>query len=308
MSIIEGYPTGRGRTTTEVARKTRKAVREALAEELARGGQVIALCPRIEDIPKVRDLIRDLAPDARLGTVHGKRRGRRNRAAMADFRAGRTDVLLATTMLETGLDVPNANLMLVFRPDQLGLAQLHQLRGRIGRSVRDARFLLLASRKRTDAEAGRIETLTALSERGDGLRLALADSLARGTGELDGDAQSGHASELGLELFEHLLGVAADGEDPAASVPKVTGEHPWGFGEADSLDMIFSQARDALGRPEDALSAGAYPAVLGAARLLRAPIVAAAPDRFVFTMLDGRTLEVAGTPDALREAATNPKG
>ncbi|MGB3457059.1 MAG: hypothetical protein WBA35_11925, partial [Litorimonas sp.] len=204
----------------------------------------------------------------------------------------------------------------VFGPHRFGLAQLHQLRGRVGRGARDARFVLVGDPDKVDSKAfaKRVRALEQLDARGDGLRLALADSLLRGTGRLDdADEQSGHASALGLEIYEFLLGRAAD--DPDASmaellrgVPRVVGAADGLFeGEVD-LDDVMVAVRAALDTPEAVLrdgNAGVYARLVAACAVLGAWKVGVTDESLVFALsnggtadggtADGKTLEMAGS-------------
>ncbi len=302
VSLIEGYPAGRGRTDTETIRDADEALRNAVEAELSRGGQVIALCARIKDTKPVRDRLARLYPEARIDRVHGRRKARKNRAALGAFRDGDVDILVATTMLETGLNVPAANTMLVFQPHRFGLAQLHQLRGRVGRSDRDARFLLVAA-KEEEANgdfAKRTRALEQMSERGDGLRLALADSLLRGSGSLLDDDQSGHASAVGLEVYDYLLDRAA--QAPGAplpelmhSVPRVTGD-VFEAGDID-LDAVLADSRHALRAPEEVLrskAASTYAKTVAACAVLGAWKAGVTDTGTVFVRAGGETVEVSG--------------
>ena len=308
-----------------------------IAAELARNGQVVALCARIRDLKRVRARLKRLVPDAVFCTVHGQRRARRNRKCLRRFREGRVDVLMATSMLETGINIHNANTMLVFAPERFGLAQLHQLRGRIGRGSRDARFLMVESgaAEPTEGWEARRATLEALPRRGDGLHLALADSLQRGAGRVHDDAQSGHASEIGLELFEHLVAEAAGGETDVrallGSVPKIVGDYDWGLGGSDrgedddndgggdgqgenALAAAFAQTRAALRAPLAVLAdpeAGALSTVVAACAARGAVRAAWRGEDWVFTFADGTQEEVEGDVRALRAwgggGASHPK-
>ncbi|MEM7730276.1 MAG: helicase-related protein [Pseudomonadota bacterium] len=318
-SLIEGYPAGRGRTDTHSLDDTDDEVRRAVEAELSRGGQVIALCARIKDTTPLRKRLVALCPDARIGRVHGRRKGRKNRAALVDFRAGRIDILVATTMLETGLNVPAANTMLVFQPHRFGLAQLHQLRGRVGRGDRNAHFLLVVE----DGEGGasdfakRVRALEQLDERGDGLRLALADSLLRGTGSLLDDEQSGHASAVGLEVYEYLLDRAADAPGASLpelmhSIPKVTGDGSRLFGDGEiDLNAVLADSRAALREPEATLrsdTASGYARIVAACGVLGAWKAGVTKDGVVFVRGDGETVEVSGDLAGVLEKSGRGRG
>ena len=310
VSVIAEYPAGRGETVTESLPDSAKAISDAIKAEVARGGQVIALCARIEELKRVRKRLKRLLPDMRFATAHGQRKGKRNRRALKRFRRGEVDVLMATSMLETGLDVASANTMLVWEPERFGLAQLHQLRGRIGRGERDARFLLVSDDSE-DSESweARRAVLEDLQDRGDGLRLALADSLQRGSGRVHDDDQSGHASEIGLELFEHLVAQVAETEgadvrDLLGSVPKVVGDFDWGLPEGGA--EAFRQTRAALDDPHAVLAdAKAEPLSIAVAACVATGAVRLGVNgKWVFVMGDGTKHTVEGGVEAVRVWAT----
>jgi transcription-repair coupling factor (superfamily II helicase) len=183
------------------------AVRGALLREARRGGQSFVVCPRIEDLAPMQARLAELVPELSLVVGHGRMRGDALDAAMLDFAEGRGDVLLATNIIEAGLDIPNANTMLVWRPDRFGLAQLHQLRGRVGRGRSRATAYLLTDPAQTLSGTARkrLETLAALDNPGAGFAISAADLDQRGAGDLLGDAQAGHVRLVGTELYRHLL-------------------------------------------------------------------------------------------------------
>ena len=248
LSVISTYPKGRAKTDTRTAPMEDAALRHAATAEFERGGQVLIMAPRIADLKAVKPLIKRLFPDRRFGTVHGQRKAKANRKTLRKLRAGKRDGLLATTVLETGVNLPDANTMIVLRPERFGLAQLHQLRGRIGRGSVPGVFLMLSGEDATTSWAQRLGVLETLHRRGDGLTLALADTMLRGSGELDdGDEQTGHASAVGLELYDYLLR-QGEADDPFTLVPKIVGDADWGLPEATdtALAAAFSGSRAAL--------------------------------------------------------------
>ena len=248
LSLIRQYPKGRAPTHTRTAPQEDRALREALDAEFGRGGQVIVMAPRIADLEAVRPLIKRLYPDRRFAMVHGRRGAKRNRKTLRRLLAGQLDGVLATTVLETGVNLPRANTMVVLRPEQFGLAQLHQLRGRIGRGSVDGHFVMLTREDTSREFARRLGVLESLHRRGDGLALALSDAMLRGSGEMDGgDEQTGHASAVGLELYDYLLRAGTD-SDPFTLVPKINGEADWGLPDDDgeALHAAFHETRAAL--------------------------------------------------------------
>jgi transcription-repair coupling factor (superfamily II helicase) len=179
---------------------------EALARELDRGGQVYFVHNRVETIDTIAERVRALAPPrTRTAVAHGQLKERELEAVMGRFVAGEVDILVSTMIVESGLDVPNANTMIVSHADQLGLAQLYQLRGRVGRSHRRAYcYLVVPDQLDPDAEA-RLLVLEHHTELGSGYQIALRDLELRGAGNLLGGAQSGHAHAVGLETYLRWL-------------------------------------------------------------------------------------------------------
>ena len=183
-------------------------IREAIMREHFRGGQTFYVCPRIADLDDVAASLRDLVPEIRMRTVHGRMKSQTLEEAMSEFYDGEADLLLSTQIVESGLDIPRANTMVVHRADMFGLAQLYQLRGRIGRSkLRAYCYLTLppAGRKLTEGARKRLEVMQALDTLGAGFALASHDLDIRGAGNLLGEEQSGHIREVGVELYQHML-------------------------------------------------------------------------------------------------------
>jgi transcription-repair coupling factor (superfamily II helicase) len=199
--------------------------------ERDRGGQVFYVVPRIADLDEVRERLREAVPEIRVGTAHGRMAPSELEAVMTAFDDRAFDLLLSTNIIESGLDIPSANTLVVHRSDMFGLAQLYQLRGRIGRSkLRGYAYLTLPERKKLSATAQRrLEVMQTLDNLGAGFQLASHDLDIRGAGNLLGDEQSGHIREVGIELYQHMLeeAVAAarteDGEAPAEEwSPQIT--------------------------------------------------------------------------------------
>ena len=184
----------------------RKAMLDAIEKELARGGQAYVVSPRIsgiEDDGGVAEMLEGL--DARVEVAHGQQDAEETAAAMRRFMGGEADVLLATTLIEAGLDNPRANTMVVWNCDRFGLSQLHQLRGRIGRAKEQAYMTLLAPDEMSDTARKRLDTFVATSELGAGFAVARRDAEMRGHGDVAGEEQSGRTSRLGLGLTRHVL-------------------------------------------------------------------------------------------------------
>jgi transcription-repair coupling factor (superfamily II helicase) len=207
LSLIETPPANRLPIETLVCPYDERTIRAAIEKELARGGQVYFLHNRIASIERVCRRFRELIPAARIEIGHGQMEKEQLEGAMQRFVAGETDVLLATSIIENGLDIPNANTIIVDRADRFGLADLYQLRGRVGRSNQKAFAYLLLPRDRflaADAKR-RIRAMQEYSQLGAGFRIALRDLEIRGAGNLLGTAQSGHIAAIGFELYCRLL-------------------------------------------------------------------------------------------------------
>jgi transcription-repair coupling factor (superfamily II helicase) len=182
-------------------------VRTSLLREAHRGGQSFVICPRIEDIAPMEARLRTLVPELSLTVVHGRMAGHVLDETMMEFSSGDRDVLLATNIVETGLDLPNANTMLIWRPDRFGFAQLHQLRGRVGRGrVRAAAYMLTdADHPPSKAAQKRLQSFVGLDSLGAGFEVSIADLDQRGAGDLLGEEQAGHMLLIGTERYRHVL-------------------------------------------------------------------------------------------------------
>jgi transcription-repair coupling factor (superfamily II helicase) len=207
LSIIATPPAHRMAVRTFVSAWEPALIREAFQRELQRGGQVYFLHNEVESIERTAREVRELVPDARVGIAHGQMPERELEQVMADFHRQRFNVLVCTTIIETGIDIPTANTIIIDRADRFGLAQLHQLRGRVGRSHHRAyAYLIVPDRKSITADAEkRLEALASLEELGAGFTLATHDLEIRGAGELLGDEQSGQIQEIGFGLYTELL-------------------------------------------------------------------------------------------------------
>jgi transcription-repair coupling factor (superfamily II helicase) len=212
LSLIETPPEARLPIKTYVTAYRDQLVREVILRELERGGQVFFVHNRVETIGKLLIELERLVPEARFIVGHGQMPEHRLEKVMADFVAGKADVLLCTTIIESGLDIPNANTLIVDHADKLGLAQLYQLRGRVGRGANRAYsyFLYHAGRKVTDTARERLSTIEQATELGAGFRIALKDLEIRGAGNLLGPEQSGQVAAVGLDLYTRLLATAVD--------------------------------------------------------------------------------------------------
>ena len=207
LSLITTPPPGRRPIRTYVCQMDDKVVREAIQRELARGGQVFYVRNRIQGLRERADHLATLVPGARLAMAHGQMTEGRLEDIMVDFVEGRLDVLVCTTIIESGLDVPRANTVIIERADQLGLAQLYHVRGRVGRSTERAHAYLLVPHPgaMTDEGKQRIAALQRLTELGSGFALATMDLEIRGAGELLGVEQSGQVASVGYQMYIELL-------------------------------------------------------------------------------------------------------
>ncbi|MCE2872516.1 MAG: transcription-repair coupling factor [Xanthomonadales bacterium] len=207
LSIIATPPAERLPIKTFVTEWHDATVREAILRELRRGGQIYYVHNEVRDIARVAESIGKLVPEAKIRIGHGQMRERELEQMMVDFYHRRFDILVATTIIESGIDVPSANTIIIDRADRFGLAQLHQMRGRVGRSHHRAyAYLLVPSRKALTGDAlKRLEALESLEELGAGFVLATHDLEIRGAGELLGEQQSGEMAEVGLTMYLDML-------------------------------------------------------------------------------------------------------
>jgi transcription-repair coupling factor (superfamily II helicase) len=207
LSIIATPPAKRLAVKTFVRQYDENTVKEAIMREIMRGGQVYFLHNNVDSIDKTTEALRVLIPDARIVSAHGQMPERELESVMSDFYHQRFNVLVCTTIIETGIDIPSANTIIMDRADNLGLAQLHQLRGRVGRSHHQAyAYLLTPHPKRITADAKkRLEAIASLEDLGAGFTLATHDLEIRGAGELLGDEQSGQITSIGFTLYMEML-------------------------------------------------------------------------------------------------------
>jgi transcription-repair coupling factor (superfamily II helicase) len=207
LSIIATPPAHRTAVRTLISTWQPALIREAIQRELSRGGQVYFLHNDVDTIERTTRELGELVPDARIRFAHGQMPERELEQVMADFHRQRFNVLVSTTIIESGIDIPTANTIIVNRADRFGLAQLHQLRGRVGRSHHRAyAYLIVPDRKAMTADAEkRLEALASLEELGAGFTLATHDLEIRGAGEMLGEEQSGQIQEIGFGLYTELL-------------------------------------------------------------------------------------------------------
>ena len=214
MSVIETPPEDRLPIQTRVAEASAGLVRDAILRELDRGGQVFYVHNRVETIEAQAEQLRRLLPQARIVVAHGQMAEGQLEQVMLAFARGDYDVLVCTTIIESGLDIPNANTIIIDRADALGLAQLYQLRGRVGRSSRRAyAYLLYRRRERlSDIARKRLQAIFNASELGAGFQIALSDLEIRGAGNILGAEQHGHMAAVGFDLYTRMLAEAVEEE------------------------------------------------------------------------------------------------
>ncbi|MBQ9314446.1 MAG: transcription-repair coupling factor [Clostridia bacterium] len=207
MSVIYDPPKNRIPIQTYVLEYDEEVIREAIVREIERGGQVFYLYNRVEDIEKKASMISNLVPEARVAFAHGKMEGRQLEDIMKDFIDKEIDVIICTTILESGIDIPNANTIIIEDADRLGLSQLYQIRGRVGRSDRNAYAYITYRRNKLLSEASekRLKAIKEFTEFGSGFKIALRDLEIRGAGNILGAQQHGHMEAVGYEMYCKLL-------------------------------------------------------------------------------------------------------
>ncbi|PVW15386.1 transcription-repair coupling factor [Marixanthomonas spongiae] len=212
LSVITTPPPNRYPVETHVIRFGEESIRDAIRYEISRGGQVYFVHNRIENIKEVAGMIQRLVPDAKIGIGHGQMEGKKLEKLMLGFMNNEFDVLVSTTIIESGLDVPNANTIFINNANNFGLSDLHQMRGRVGRSNKKAfcYFITPPYSAMTEEARKRITALEQFSELGSGLNIAMKDLEIRGAGDLLGGEQSGFINEIGFETYQKILSEAID--------------------------------------------------------------------------------------------------
>jgi transcription-repair coupling factor (superfamily II helicase) len=220
MRIIATPPVDRLAVRTFIMPWDGVVLREAIQRERFRGGQIFCVVPRLEDMAKVADRMREIVPEARIIEAHGQLAPTRLEQVMTEFGDGKHDILLSTNIVESGLDMPAVNTLIIHRADMFGLGQLYQLRGRVGRGKqRGYAYLTWPQSHRLSAAAQkRLEVMQTLDNLGAGFTLASHDLDLRGAGNLLGDEQSGHIREVGIELYQQML------EDAVADIKSGQGK------------------------------------------------------------------------------------
>uniref|UniRef100_UPI0037BF0655 TRCF domain-containing protein n=1 Tax=Flavobacterium sp. TaxID=239 RepID=UPI0037BF0655 len=212
LSVITTPPPNRYPIETYVIRFNEETIRDAISYEIERGGQVFFINNRIENIKEVAGMIQRLVPNAKVGIGHGQMDGKKLEELMLAFIEGEFDVLVATTIIESGLDVPNANTIFINNANNFGLSDLHQMRGRVGRSNKKAfcYFITPPESVMTDDARKRINALVQFSELGSGFNIAMKDLEIRGAGDLLGGEQSGFINEIGFDTYQKIMNEAID--------------------------------------------------------------------------------------------------
>src|SRR5690554_3192985 len=212
LSVITTPPPNRYPVETHVVRFSEETIRDAIRYEISRGGQVFFVHNRIENITEVAGMIQRLVPDAKIGIGHGQMEGKKLEDLMLRFMNNEFDVLVSTTIIESGLDVPNANTIFINNANNFGLSDLHQMRGRVGRSNKKAfcYFITPEFSAMTDEARKRITALEQFSELGSGINIAMKDLEIRGAGDLLGGEQSGFINEIGFETYQKILSEAIE--------------------------------------------------------------------------------------------------
>ncbi len=207
MSVIYDPPHNRKPVQTYVLEYDTEVIKEAITRELERNGQVFYLFNNVEGIQKKADDISRLVPEANVAYAHGQMTGTKIEEIMQDFVDGKTNVLVCTTILESGIDIPNANTIIVEKADRMGLAQLYQIRGRVGRSNRQAYSYITYQKDKLLSEVAdkRLKAIKEFTEFGSGFKIAMRDLEIRGAGSLLGEIQSGHLEQVGYDTYCHLL-------------------------------------------------------------------------------------------------------
>ncbi|MCF2445144.1 transcription-repair coupling factor [Dyadobacter sp. CY345] len=207
LSVIATPPPNRQPVTTEVHSFSEEFIRDAISFEVQRGGQVFFVHNRVNDIESIANIIMRLVPEVRIGVAHGQMDGDKLEKVMVDFIEGEYDILVSTNIIESGIDIANANTIIINSAHMFGLSDLHQMRGRVGRSNRKAFCYLLTPNASTLASDSRkrLQTLEEFSELGDGFKVAMRDLDIRGAGNLLGAEQSGFVNDLGYELYHKML-------------------------------------------------------------------------------------------------------
>lgn len=207
ISVIETPPEERYPIQTYVVEQNDQLIRDAIMREIGRGGQVYFVYNRVEDIDRIANYVRNLVPESKVGVAHGQMTERQLEKEMFDFMSNEYNVLVCTTIIETGIDIQNVNTIIVYDSDKMGLSQLYQLRGRVGRSNRIAYAYLLYTKDKvlTEVAEKRLKALKDFTELGSGFKIAMRDLEIRGAGNMMGSSQHGHMATIGYDLYCRML-------------------------------------------------------------------------------------------------------
>ena len=243
LSVIKTPPPNRHPIETNVIRLSETTIRDAITYEITRGGQVFFIHNRIENITEVAGMLQRLVPSAKIGIGHGQMDGKKLEQLMMQFMNGEFDVLLSTTIIESGLDVPNANTIFINNANNFGLSDLHQMRGRVGRSNKKAfcYFITPPYHMMTDDARKRIQAVELFSELGSGIHIAMKDLEIRGAGDLLGAEQSGFINDIGFETYQKILAEAIEElkENEFAELYKDSNSEPKEFVKEVAIDTDF---------------------------------------------------------------------
>ncbi len=239
MSTIDTPPEERLPVRTHVGEYDETLMRQAILREMDRGGQVYFVHNRVMGIYQMAQRLRKMVPEAKIVVGHGQMAERELEQVMLEFAAGKADVLVCTSIIESGLDIPNANTLIVNRADRFGLAQLYQLRGRVGRGARRAYAYLMHPKTTSLSEAARqrLQTINEATELGAGFRIAMRDLEIRGAGELLGTRQHGHIAAVGFDLYTRLLAKAV--QEARSQRQLADGEHGQGLPEEETISYVL---------------------------------------------------------------------
>ena len=243
LSVIKTPPPNRHPIETNVIRLSETTIRDAITYEITRGGQVFFIHNRIENIKEVAGMLQRLVPSAKIGIGHGQMDGKKLEQLMMQFMNGEFDVLVSTTIIESGLDVPNANTIFINNANNFGLSDLHQMRGRVGRSNKKAfcYFITPPYHMMTDDARKRIQAVELFSELGSGIHIAMKDLEIRGAGDLLGAEQSGFINDIGFETYQKILAEAIDElkENEFAELYQDSNSEPREFVKEVAIDTDF---------------------------------------------------------------------
>lgn len=243
LSVIKTPPPNRHPIETNVIRLSETTIRDAITYEITRGGQVFFIHNRIENITEVAGMLQRLVPSAKIGIGHGQMDGKKLEQLMMQFMNGEFDVLVSTTIIESGLDVPNANTIFINNANNFGLSDLHQMRGRVGRSNKKAfcYFITPPYHMMTDDARKRIQAVELFSELGSGIHIAMKDLEIRGAGDLLGAEQSGFINDIGFETYQKILAEAIEElkENEFAELYKDSNSEPKEFVKEVAIDTDF---------------------------------------------------------------------